>query len=178
MTQGTTARDGAPVAPADQEFVITRVFDAPRDLVWKALTEPGHLVHWWGPKDFTVRVAEVDLRPGAVFLYCLRSPDGWEMWGKWVYREIVAPERLVTVVSFTDDKGNAVRHPTSPTWPLEILTTATLSENEGRTMVTIRSAPHNATEEESKVFFGSLDGMEEGFTGTLDKLADYLAKIQ
>lgn len=162
----------------EPEFVIQRVFNAPRDLVWKALTEPGHLVHWWGPKGFTVRVAEVGLRPGGVFLYCLRSPDGWEMWGKWVYREIAAPERLVTVVSFTDDKGNAVRHPMSPTWPLEMLTTATLSEHEGRTTVTIQSVPHNATEEERKTFFDARDGMEEGFTGTLDKLADYLAKVQ
>src|ERR1700735_1129661 len=85
-----------------REFVISRVFDAPRELGWKALTEPAHLNQWWGPKGFTTRVESLDLRPGGVFRYSQQMPDGKKMWGKWVYREVVAPERLVTIVSFTD----------------------------------------------------------------------------
>jgi len=176
MTEGNTATSGAPAVPAEQAFTITRVFDAPRDLVWNALTESERLMHWWGPKGFTVRVADVDLRPGGTFLYCLQSPDGWDMWGKWVYREITPPERLVTITSFTDEKGNPIRHPAEPHWPLEMLGTMTLAEHKGKTTVTVQSLPHNATDEESKTFFDARDSMEEGFTGTFDQLAAYLAK--
>jgi len=73
------------------EFVISRVFDAPRDLVWKAWTEPERLLKWWGPRDFEILSADVDLRIGGIFLYHLRSPDGLEIWGKFVYREISPP---------------------------------------------------------------------------------------
>ena len=74
------------------------------------------------------------------------------MWGKFVYREIVAPERIVFVNSFSDEEGNPVRHPMSPTWPLEVLNTMTLSEHDGRTTLTIRGAPINASDEERKTF--------------------------
>jgi uncharacterized protein YndB with AHSA1/START domain len=105
----------------------------------------------------------------------MRSPDGREMWGKWVYREIVPPERLVSVVSFTDAEGNLLRHPMSPTWPLELLHTMTLSEREGKTTLTVTGVPTNATEEERKTFRAGRNSMEAGFTGTLDQLAAYLA---
>ena len=72
-----------------QPFVITRVFDAPRSLVWKAWAERDRLMQWFGPKGFIMRVATLDLRPGGIFHYCLRSPDGKDMWGKFVYRELV-----------------------------------------------------------------------------------------
>jgi uncharacterized protein YndB with AHSA1/START domain len=69
-------------ASSTREFTTSRVFDAPRELVWKALTEPERLKRWWGPKGFTVKSAEVDLRPGGSFLYCLQGPGGgFEMWG-------------------------------------------------------------------------------------------------
>ena len=84
------------------EFVISRVFDAPRDLVWKAWTEPERLLKWWGPRDFEILSAKVDLRVGGIFLYHLRSPDGLEIWGKFVYREISPPEKLVYINSFSD----------------------------------------------------------------------------
>ncbi len=157
------------------QFEITRVFDAPRDLVWKAFTESERLAHWWGPKGFTMLTCKVDLRPGGVFHYCMRSPDGHESWGKWIYREIVAPERLVTVVSFTDAEGNLLRHPMSPTWPLEMLHTMTLSERDGKTTLTATAVPTNATEEERKTFHAAHGSMEQGFTGTLDQLDAYLA---
>lgn len=157
------------------EFSITRVFDAPRERVWKAFTESERLMRWWGPKGFTMQVAKLDLRPGGVFHYGMRSPDGHAMWGKFVYREIVAPERLVFVVSFTDEKGNLKRHPMSPTWPLEVLNTMTLSEQDGKTTLTLRGIPINETEEERKTFEGGHKSMQQGFKGTLDQLTDYLA---
>ena len=160
---------------AQREFVISRVFNAPRELVWKAWTERERLMQWFGPKGFTMTAAMLDFRPGGVFHYCLRSPDGKEMWGKFVYREIVAPERIVLVNSFSDAKGGLTRHPMSPTWPLEMLSTTTFVEHEGKTTLTVLWAPLNPTEEERKTFDAAHDGMRQGWTGTMDQLAAYLA---
>ncbi len=93
--------------PSDRVLVITRVFDAPRDLVFKAWTEPERLMRWWGPKGFTTPFCKVDLRPGGVFHYCLRSPEGRDVWGKGVYREIVEPERII----YTDTLCRCGRQP-------------------------------------------------------------------
>src|SRR5205085_11589355 len=153
------------------EFVISRTFNAPRDLVWKAWTEREQLMQWFGPKGFTMSVAKLDFRPGSSFQYCLHSADGKEMWGKFVYREIVPPQRIVLVNSFSDENGGLARHPLSATWPLEMLTTTTLAEEERKTTVTIRWMPLNATEEERKTFDSSHDGMRQGWTGTFDQLA-------
>ena len=161
---------------AIKEFVITHVFNAPRKLVWKACTEPEHMRHWWGPKGFTVRIAKMNFRPGGVYHYCLRSPDGHDMWGKFVYREIVTPERIVFVNSFSDEKGGLTRHPMSPNWPLEMLSTFTFTEDDGKTTFTIQWVPHSATEPERETFEAGHDSMQKGWTGTLDQLAAYLAK--
>ena len=158
------------------EFVITRIFDAPRELVWKAWTERERLMQWFGPKGFTMSAAKMDFRPGGIFHYCMRSPDGKEMWGKFVYREIVAPEKIVLVSSFSDEKGALARHPMSPTWPLEMLSTTTFAGHEGRTTLTIRWSPLNATEVERKTFDSARAGMNQGWTGTFEQLAGYLAK--
>lgn len=158
------------------EFVITRVFDAPRALVWKAWTEEERLKHWWGPKGFKIISAKVDLKPGGVFLYGMQTPNGQEMWGKFIYREIVAPERLVFIVSFSDPEGGVTRHPMSPNWPLEMMSVVTFADEGGKTAVTVRWRPHNATAEESKVFEAGYDSMRAGWTGTMDQFAEYLAK--
>lgn len=159
------------------EFIISRVFDAPRELVWKAFTEPERMEQWWGPKGMSVRVVRLEPRRGGVFLYSMRAPDGKDWWGKWVYREVFAPERLVTIVSFTDEEGNPVRHPLSPTWPLEVLSIATFAEQGGKTLLTVRSAPINASEAERRTFEEGFKGMEQGFNGTWDQLADYLVNL-
>lgn len=170
-------RGAAVTATSEQVLVITRVFDVPRELLWKAFTEPERMALWWGPKGFRVRVSKMDLRPGGIYHYCLRSPDGSDMWGKSVYREIVAPERLVFVNSFSDEKGALTHHPMSPTWPLEMLSTFAFDkEHEGKTKLTIRWPPLNATEEERKTFEAGHESMQQGWTGTLDQLAEYLAK--
>jgi uncharacterized protein YndB with AHSA1/START domain len=163
-------------AGADRAFVISRVFDAPRALVFQAFTESERLAQWWGPKGFTLRVARLDLRPGGVFHYEMKSPDGHSMWGKFVYREIVPPERITFVSSFADEAGNPVRHPMSPTWPLETLSTVAFFEENGRTTLTFRGVPINATEEEHKAFQDGKQSMEQGFGGTWDQLAAYLAR--
>ena len=163
---------------ASAGLTITRVFDAPRDLVWKAVTEAERLMHWWGPKGFTTLTCKVDLRAGGTFRYSLRTPHGDVMWGKWVYGEIVVPELLVSVVSTTDEDGNPVRHPMSAGQPLEVLYKMTLSERDGKTTMTISGVPFNATEEERKAFEAGRDFMEQGFDGTLGKLVAYLAKTQ
>ena len=100
-------------APHPEEaFVITRVVDAPRSRVWKAWTDAKELKKWWGPKGFEVVSTKVDLKPGGIFHYLLRSPNGQEMWGKFVYREIVPEERLVFISSFSDEDAGETRHPT------------------------------------------------------------------
>jgi uncharacterized protein YndB with AHSA1/START domain len=159
-----------------KDFVISRAFDAPRELVWKAFTEPKRLKQWFAPKGFTGQVAKMDLRPGGTYHYCLRAPGGEEMWGKAVYREITAPERLVWVNSFSDKQGGTTRHPLSPSWPLEMLTTITFAEQDGKTTLTIQWVPLNPTDEERKTFDAGHDGMRQGWTGTLDQLVDYLTK--
>ena len=172
-----TKKAGAVREPATGDFVIARVFNAPRELVWKAWTERERLMQWFGPKGFTMHAARLDFQPGGVFHYGLRSPAGQEIWGKFVYREIVAPERMVFINSFSDAAGGITRHPMSPTWSLEMLSTFTFEELlGGKTKFTIRWSSLNATEQERKTFDAGHDSMRQGWGGTLDQLAAYLAK--
>ena len=106
----------------------------------------------------------------------MEAPNGEEMWGKFVYREIAAPERIVLVNSFSDEDGGLTRHPLSPNWPLEMLSTITFAEQDGRTTVTVRWVPLNASDTERKTFEDGRASMQQGWSGTLDQLADYLAK--
>ena len=170
-------KNNAAEGSTDQAFVITRTFDAPRELVFGVWTEPEHLKQWFSPKGFTVIAARMDLRPGGVYHYGMRMPNGREMWGKWIFHEIVAPERLVFIDSFSDEQGGLTRHPFSPDWPLEMLSTITFAGQDGGTMVTIRWAAHNATEVERKTFEDGRKSMQQGWTGTLDQLTDYLTKL-
>jgi uncharacterized protein YndB with AHSA1/START domain len=162
---------------AVEDFVISRTFHAPRELVWKVFTDPEHMNHWWGPKGFTMRTAKMDFRPGGTYHYCMSSPDGHEMWGKFVYSEIVPPEKLVVINSFSDEKGSLTRHPMSSTWPLEMLSTFTFTEKDGKTTFTVRWSPLNASAEERKTFDEGRAGMQGGWGGTLDQLEAYLAKL-
>jgi uncharacterized protein YndB with AHSA1/START domain len=160
------------------ELVITRTFNAPRDLVFKVWTEAEHLTHWWGPKGFALGVAKLELRPGGVFHYSMRNDEGFEMWGKFVYREITAPEKLTYVSSFSDAEGNTVRAFFSNTWPLEVFNTLTFTEQDGKTTVTLRGGPINATEEEIKFYESMHESMHQGFAGTFGQLDEYLATLE
>ncbi len=163
--------------PSGQDFVISRVLDAPRERVWQVLTEPEHVREWWSPTGFTMIAISVDLRPGGVFHCGMRSAEGYKMWGKFTYREIVAPERIVFVNSFSNEAGGVAKHPIVPTWPMETLITITLGEEPGgKTNFGVRWAPHDATEIEQKTFDVAHVGMKATWTGTLDRLAAYLAK--
>jgi uncharacterized protein YndB with AHSA1/START domain len=159
-------------------FVITRIFDAPRDLVFDAFTQREHLMNWFGPKGFKMLSTTLDLRTGGVFHYGMQAPDGSTVWGKWIFREIVRPERLVAVVSFSDAAGGVTRHPYSASWPLETLSTTSFAEQGGKTVMTLKWEAINATGEERKTFDSSHEGMKTGWGGTLDQLEHYLAKVQ
>ncbi|MBI5876393.1 MAG: SRPBCC domain-containing protein [Chloroflexi bacterium] len=173
----STVSKGA--APTDgQAFQLTRVFDAPRELVFRAFTEREHLFHWWGPKGFVMLACDVDLRPGGLFRYGMRAPNGAEMWGRLVFREIVSPERIVFINSFTDAAGTPIRHPMEPNWPLEVLSTLTFSEHDGKTVLTSTSVPFNATETEARIFEAASKSMEAGFKGTYGQLDAYLASLR
>jgi uncharacterized protein YndB with AHSA1/START domain len=98
------------------------------------------------------------------------------MWGKFVYREIVPPQRMVLVNSFSDEAGGITRHPLSPTWPQEMLSTFLFEEENGKTRLTVKWSPLNANAEEIATFAGAHDGMRQGWGGTMDQLDAYLAK--
>lgn len=161
------------------ELVIERMCNAPQAQVWKAWTEAGPLAQWWGPKGFALGVASLDVKPGGTFLYSMRSSGGQEMWGKFVYRDVISPERLVYVSSFSDPEGNVTRAPFGGDfthWPLEILNHLTLSESGGKTKLVLRSAPINASDEERATFVAVQKNVQAGFAATFEQLEEYLAK--
>ncbi len=161
---------------AKEAFVVTRTFDAPRELVFKAWTESEHLSRWFGPGGST-RVARNDLHPGGVLHYAMQMPGGQEMWGKWVYTEISPPERLVFVQSFSDPEGNTAPSPFHANWPLEVFSVVTFAETGGKTTVTLQGFPVNATGVERKAFTAMHGGMQKGWAGVLDQLEALLAKM-
>jgi uncharacterized protein YndB with AHSA1/START domain len=171
-----TGKNNPTRSPAERPFIISRTLDAPRDLVWKAWTGRERLMQSFSPKGFTRPTAKLDFRPGGTFHYCLRSPDGKQIWGKLAYREIAAPERIVLVNSFLDEKGALTRHPFSASWSLEMLSTFALAGVGGKTTALVEWIPLNPTDDERKTFDSSHEGMSQGWTGTFDQLAAYLAK--
>jgi len=144
--------------PSDREIVMTRVFDAPRSLVFDAFTNPEHLPHWMlGPEGWTMPVCEIDLRPGGAWRFVWRKSDGSELEMGGIYQEVAPPERLVNTESW------------GPEWP-ETVNTLTLSEEDGKTRVT------------STVLYPSQEardaalqtGMKDGASMSFDRLAEYL----
>lgn len=142
-----------------QELITTRIFDAPRDVVFRAWTDPERLKRWWGPKGFTNPVCEVDVRPGGAILIHMRAPDGvvYPMTG--VFREIVEPERLVFTSSALDSKGEPL---------FEVLNTVTLSEEGAKTRLTVHASVSKVKAQAAP----HLAGMEQGWSETLDRLAE------
>jgi uncharacterized protein YndB with AHSA1/START domain len=160
-----------------EDFVISRVFDAPRELVWKCFTDPAHMQQWWGPKGAVVTQSKMDLRPGGTFHYRMEMADGTPVWGKMAYREVTPRDRIVFLNSFSDAAGGTTRHPMAPTWPLEMLSIFTFEDAPGgKTKFTVRWSPHNASDEECKTFDAGHDSMRQGWGGTLDKLESYVKK--
>jgi uncharacterized protein YndB with AHSA1/START domain len=158
------------------ELVITRVFDAPRDVVFAAWTEADRLAEWWGPKGFTWVSGTIDLRPGGYFHYCMKSPAGDEMWGRFEYDEIDPPERLVFRNGFSNEAGEIVRAPFSPDFPLQFRNVLTFEANGDETTLVMRGTPYEATDAEREMFVKMIPSMQAGFAGTLGQLDEYLAK--
>jgi len=156
-------------------FVITRVFDAPRDRVWKAWSEADQLRHWWGPKGCSIEVRRFEFRPGGFFHYAMKFPGAPAMWGRFNYREIAAPERLVWLNSFANENCGIARAPFSDVCPLEIENAVSFVEQAGTTVVTLRAQPFGESVQERKYFEDLRPSLEQGYGGTLEQLTDYLA---
>jgi len=170
-----TTRNSPATTSTEHELIIERVFDAPRELVWKAWTEPEQVMRWWGPKGFTAPAAKIDFRVGGKYLNCMRGPAGTDFdkdfWSTGVYREIVPLERIVCTDSFADEHGNVVpasHYGMAGDFPLEMLVTVTFEEQGGKTKLTLHHAGIPAGEHR--------DGANQGWSESLDKLAEYLAK--
>jgi uncharacterized protein YndB with AHSA1/START domain len=148
---------------AGREITFTRRFEAPRDLVFRAWTEPEHLKRWWGPRGFSLPVCTIDLRPGGAWHYLMTDDSGQGGWGKAIYDEIDRPRRLVFNDAFSDEEGNIV--------PPVSHTTVTFEENGGATLVTIHTVYGTAAELDTVIQMG----MEPGMNQTLDRLAEELA---
>jgi uncharacterized protein YndB with AHSA1/START domain len=154
----------APTRFAEREVTISRVFDAPRALVFKVWTDPKHLAQWWGPQGFTNPVCEFDARVGGELRVHMRGPDGSIYPMKGVIREFVPPTRLVFTSIAVDAAGNHL---------LEGLTTVLFDEENGKTKLTVH-ATAAAVAQMAKAY---LQGMEMGWTQSIDKLQAYIAGI-
>jgi uncharacterized protein YndB with AHSA1/START domain len=144
-----------PTAAEQKDVVITRVYHAPRRLVFAAWSSAEHLQRWWGPNGFTVPEATVEFRAGGVFDLCMRGPDGTDYWMRGAFREIVAPERIV-FTSIIDERSKQ-----------EIVTTVTFAEAAGRTTLTVRqTVPVNPM---------MARGQRQGWTESLERLAARVA---
>ena len=155
-------RSSAEAQSDDRVLVITRVFDAPRSLVFKAWTDPKHLEHWWGPTGFTLPSCTNDVRPGGAYRLTMRSPEGVDFFNSGVYREVVEPELLVMAGCWTDAAGR----PTSP----QMVTTVTFEEFEGKTRLTLTTVGFDSNSER--------DSHRGGFSASFDRLANYLASLR
>jgi uncharacterized protein YndB with AHSA1/START domain len=154
------AGSSADTAPNSYTLVIERTFDAPRELVFKAWTDPEHLVHWLGPRGFVGKVIAMDVRPGGVYRLHMRSADGIEYWQQGIFREVVEPERFVRTCAWADADGN----PIGP----ETLMTVTFEEHRGKTMLRFEQVFDTAA---------ACEAHRSGTVSALDRLAEYLATI-
>jgi len=152
------AASNAATESADRVLTITRTFDAPRELVFKAWTEPERLMRWWGPRGFTMTSCEMDLRPGGAYRFHLRSPEGTEHRTRGVFREIIEPERLVMTRAWVDAEGKPGH---------ETLLTLSFADQGGKTKLTLHQAIFESVT--------ARDLHQGGWSSSLDCLAEYLA---
>lgn len=141
----------------DRTLNITRVFNAPRSLVFKAWTQPEHFAQWLGPKDFKAIACQMNVRPGGIYRACIRSPEGTDHWMQGVYREVIEPERLIFTFAWEDESGQP-KH--------ETLITVTFLEQDTQTKMIFRQA-----------LFESVDGRDahhSGWDQCFDRLEAYL----
>ena len=154
---------------SEREIIITRIFNAPRELVFKAWTQAEHIAQWWGPKGFTTRVIEMDLRPGGQLRYVMIAPDGTEYPGKGVFREIVPPERIVTSDEFDEGFEQLI----NAELPQEMMMTAIFEEVDNKTKLTLMIV-HQSADERCK---HEQMGVVAGWNSSFDCLDEFLAKM-
>ncbi len=159
-------------------FFYSREVDAPRELLFRVSTKKEHLKKRFGPSGSGIVKCTNDLRPGGMLHYCMELCNRFLMWGRCVYKEIVPPEKLVFVNSFSDVNKGITRHPMAPDCPDELISTIIFEENEGKTLLKMSSLPVNASEKEENVFRENLGSMEKGWNGTFVQLQCYLSEIQ
>ena len=156
-----------------ERMVVTRVIDAPRELVWKAWTDPQYVMQWWGPKGFTTPVCKMDFRVGGKFLLCMKSPDGQEFWNGGEYHEIVPHEKIVSSMYFSDADGNKVEpeHYGIEHEAIEGAYDVTLFEDlgGGRTKITVIG--NESMEDAIK------SGQVEGYDQVFEKFAAVVAQL-
>lgn len=168
MTQKKLTNDTESNTQSEREIIITRVFDAPRELVFATWTEPKHIEQWWGPVGFTTRVVEMDLRPLGQWRYVMIGPDGTEYPVKGVFREIVPPERIVT----TDEFGEGIEEVLDADLPQGMVLTVLFEDLAGKTRLTIR-VMHESVEDRRK---HEEMGVVTGWNSSLDCLDQYLGQ--
>jgi uncharacterized protein YndB with AHSA1/START domain len=168
MVNADDPNEGAPV------FTITRVFNVPRARVWQAWTNTDELQRWWGPAGCRLSVASLDFREGGFFHYAMNYSNTPPMWGRFMYREIIAPQRIVWLNSFSNERCGLTRAPFGATIPLEIENTVTFSEAAGSTTVALQARPFGAPDEDRQAFADMFTGLEQGYGGTLDQLGRHL----
>ena len=161
----------------DNVLTISRRFTAPRDLVWKSWSEAERIGLWWGPKGCVIAVVKLEFRPGGFFHYGMHFPGQEQIWGRFLYREIKAQERIVWLNSFSNAGCGIVRAPFGGEIPLEIHNEVTFTEEGGKTLLTLRSHPHGATDAEEEVFRCMFASMQQGWGGTMEQLEAYLGSL-
>jgi len=144
----------------DRQLTITRVFDAPRSLVFKVWTQPEHFSRWLGPKDFTTIACQMNVQVGGIYRACIRSPEGNDHWMQGIYREIIEPERLVFTFAW-EDENNQPKHKT--------LVSVTFEEQDNKTLMTFQQAIFESTE--------SRNAHNTGWSECFDRLATYLTEL-
>ncbi|HEY9608088.1 SRPBCC domain-containing protein [Allocoleopsis sp.] len=154
------AKDRETIATSERELTITRVFNAPRSLVFKVWTQPEHFSRWLGPKDFTTIGCQMNVQVGGMYRACIRSPEGNDHWMQGVYREITEPERLVFTFAW-EDENNQPKH--------ETLVTVTFEEHDNKTLMTFQQAIFESIE--------SRDSHNTGWSECFDRLATYLTAL-
>ena len=153
-----------PAEPIERKVVLTRVFEAPRELVFRMWTEPEHMARWWGPDCFTNPVCEMDVRPGGALRIVMRAPDGTEYPMTGTFREVVAPERLVLLTVARDGEEKPL---------LENLLSITFAEEGGKTKLTVEAEAVGFVPIAAQM----LAGMEEGLSQSLVRLAELLKNV-
>ncbi len=157
-------------------YVLERVFDAPRELVWKTWTDPELLTRWYGPRVETI-VHRHDLKPGGLWLGEMKW-DGNSNYQRVEFTEVDPPSRLVWLHSVSDAEWNVTSNPMMPDWPRVLLTTVTFEDDGGQTKLRLTWVPHEATEAELACFSGALAGMDKGWGAGMELLAELLAELQ